>query len=185
MLVFKFPSNLPLGRAPGYANRRETDDNLRAVEKSVKIRKGKEKVMVGSAAKSSGNSNGIKGKEIAGSSIMSGSPRKNDTSLEEFPEGYMGKMLVYKSGAVKFKLGDIMYNVSHFCPASCFLYFPNPVSVDTSFLLEFMLYLIFCPVLETVLHASHFLLRKLYRLTEGRGSRTHVCQFNSFKANYQ
>ncbi|XP_042039909.1 uncharacterized protein LOC121785520 [Salvia splendens] len=103
MLVFKFPPNLPVGRAPGYANRRETDDNLSAVEKSVRIGKGKEKVMVGSVAK---------GKEIAGSFIMSGSPRKKDTSLEEFPEGYMGKMLVYKSGAVKFKLGGIMYNVS-------------------------------------------------------------------------
>ncbi|XP_042042659.1 uncharacterized protein LOC121787876 [Salvia splendens] len=127
MLVFKFPSNLPVGRAPGYANRIETDDNLRAVEKSVKIGKGKEKVMVGSVAKSSGNSNGIKGKEIAGSSIMSGSPCKKDTSLEEFPEGYMGKMLVYKSGAVKFKLGDIMYNV---CPGTACTFHQNVMAVN-------------------------------------------------------
>lgn len=33
-------------------------------------------------------------------------------ALEELPAGFMGKMLVYKSGAVKLKLGDILYDVS-------------------------------------------------------------------------
>lgn len=33
-------------------------------------------------------------------------------SLNELPAGFMGKMLVYKSGAVKLKLGDHLYNVS-------------------------------------------------------------------------
>ena len=33
-------------------------------------------------------------------------------SLEELPSGYMGKMIVYESGAVKLKLGDILYDVS-------------------------------------------------------------------------
>lgn len=32
--------------------------------------------------------------------------------LEELPDGYMGKMLVYKSGAIKLKLGDALYDVS-------------------------------------------------------------------------
>nr|GMC65772.1 DNA-directed RNA polymerase III subunit RPC4-like isoform X2 [Ipomoea batatas] len=32
--------------------------------------------------------------------------------MEELPGGYMGKMLVYKSGAVKLKLGNILYDVS-------------------------------------------------------------------------
>ncbi|XP_057795226.1 uncharacterized protein LOC131011445 isoform X2 [Salvia miltiorrhiza] len=109
MLLFVFPSNLPVGRRPTNASRRETDDNMKAVENSRKNGKGNEKVMVGSVAKSSGNSNGIKGKEIAGSSIMSGYPLKKDTHLEELPEGYMGKMFVYRSGAVKLKLGDIMF----------------------------------------------------------------------------
>lgn len=80
MLVFTFPSDLPLGIRPTNASSRETDDNLKAVEKSVKSEKGKGK-----------------GKAI---------------SLEELPEGRMGKMLVYKSGAVKLKLGDILYDVS-------------------------------------------------------------------------
>lgn len=32
-------------------------------------------------------------------------------SLEELPGGYMGKMLVYKSGAIKLKLGGALYDV--------------------------------------------------------------------------
>ncbi|CAI0404765.1 unnamed protein product [Linum tenue] len=31
---------------------------------------------------------------------------------EKLPEGYMGKMVVYKSGAVKFKIGDVLYDVA-------------------------------------------------------------------------
>ncbi|XAR71822.1 hypothetical protein NMG60_11018256 [Bertholletia excelsa] len=33
-------------------------------------------------------------------------------NLEELPAGHTGKMLVYKNGAVKLKLGDIIYDVS-------------------------------------------------------------------------
>lgn len=32
--------------------------------------------------------------------------------LESLPEGLIGKMLVYKSGAVKLKIGDTIYDVS-------------------------------------------------------------------------
>lgn len=45
----------------------------------------------------------------------SSKPLKNASkacSLNEIPAGKMGKMLVYKSGAVKLKLGDHLYNVS-------------------------------------------------------------------------
>ncbi|XP_057499944.1 uncharacterized protein LOC130784173 isoform X2 [Actinidia eriantha] len=37
---------------------------------------------------------------------------KSCCSLDELPAGFMGKMLVYKSGAVKLKLGDTIYDVS-------------------------------------------------------------------------
>ncbi|KAL9153969.1 hypothetical protein ABFS82_10G083000 [Erythranthe guttata] len=40
-----------------------------------------------------------------------GKPQKT-CNLEELPAGFMGKMLVYKSGAVKLKLGDTLYDVS-------------------------------------------------------------------------
>ena len=42
---------------------------------------------------------------------------KEGGSLEELSEGYMGKVLVYKSGAVKLKLGDALYDVSHVATA--------------------------------------------------------------------
>lgn len=39
-------------------------------------------------------------------------PRQKTCSLNELPSGSMGKLLVYRSGAVKLKLGDIVYDVS-------------------------------------------------------------------------
>ena len=33
-------------------------------------------------------------------------------SLSELPAGFMGKMLVYRSGAVKMKIGDSLFDVS-------------------------------------------------------------------------
>ena len=42
-----------------------------------------------------------KGKEKIGTSTVSGEATKSKNALEELPRGYMGKMLVYKSGAIK------------------------------------------------------------------------------------
>ncbi|XP_022933797.1 DNA-directed RNA polymerase III subunit RPC4-like [Cucurbita moschata] len=39
-------------------------------------------------------------------------PPQKTCSLNEFPSGSMGKLLVYRSGAVKLKLGNIVYDVS-------------------------------------------------------------------------
>ncbi|XP_052198736.1 uncharacterized protein LOC127805930 [Diospyros lotus] len=39
-------------------------------------------------------------------------PSEDACGLAELPAGYMGKMLVYSSGAVKLKLGDTTYDVS-------------------------------------------------------------------------
>lgn len=49
-----------------------------------------------------------KGKEIAGNR------RSNTCGLDNLGSGFMGKMLVYKSGAVKLKLGDNLFDVSIF-----------------------------------------------------------------------
>lgn len=37
---------------------------------------------------------------------------KESISLDKLPEGFLGKMLVYESGAVKFQLGDVVFDVS-------------------------------------------------------------------------
>ncbi|MCE3214857.1 hypothetical protein HAX54_053538 [Datura stramonium] len=47
------------------------------------------------------------GSETANSSKPS---KARACSLNELPGGFMGKMLVYKSGAVKLKLGETLYN---------------------------------------------------------------------------
>lgn len=57
----------------------------------------------------------MKGKEIIDASKPA--PTMNNTSdtacsMKDLPAGFMGKMLVYKSGAVKMKLGDIIFDVS-------------------------------------------------------------------------
>ncbi|GMI84314.1 hypothetical protein like AT5G09380 [Hibiscus trionum] len=53
----------------------------------------------------------VVGQEV-GSSSKSSRTVKKTSGLAEFPAGLMGKMLVYKSGAVKLKLGDTIYNVN-------------------------------------------------------------------------
>ncbi|XP_004514516.1 uncharacterized protein [Cicer arietinum] len=53
----------------------------------------------------------IKGEEKSGTSKVAANTKKG-TNLLELPGGYMGKMLVYKSGAVKIKLGETLFDVS-------------------------------------------------------------------------
>ncbi|TYJ25415.1 hypothetical protein E1A91_A07G048700v1 [Gossypium mustelinum] len=53
-----------------------------------------------------------KGKEKAEHSVSSDrfGALKKGCRLEELPEGYVGKMLVYKSGAVKLKIGETLFD---------------------------------------------------------------------------
>jgi DNA-directed RNA polymerase III subunit RPC4 len=37
----------------------------------------------------------------------------------DLPSGYIGKMLVYRSGKVQMKIGDILFDVSIGTPSSC------------------------------------------------------------------
>ncbi|GER57665.1 DNA-directed RNA polymerase III RPC4 family protein [Striga asiatica] len=54
----------------------------------------------------------VKGPENNGKPVKGKAPSRNPCSLESLPAGHMGKMLVYKSGAVKLKLGETLYDVS-------------------------------------------------------------------------
>ncbi|KAJ4956588.1 hypothetical protein NE237_013371 [Protea cynaroides] len=71
-----------------------------------------------------------KGMETAATSksFKSVDPAEKGCSLEELPPGFMGKMLVYKSGATKLKLGDILYDVS---PGSNCVFDQDVVAINT------------------------------------------------------
>ncbi|KAM3344801.1 DNA-directed RNA polymerase III subunit RPC4 isoform X2 [Capsicum galapagoense] len=117
ILFLQLPANLPLGKWPASTGGRDTAGGLtlpgdrsdKAAELSSPMLKGKE--VAGSAPRLPASA---KGKEIIGSSTISRrhNTTKNIGSLQDLPAGSMGKMLVYKSGTVKLKLGDILYNVS-------------------------------------------------------------------------
>ncbi|MED6167298.1 hypothetical protein PIB30_001192 [Stylosanthes scabra] len=53
-----------------------------------------------------------KGKEKVGTSTASKEPGKKEGPFEGLQKGKMGKMLVYKSGAVKLKIGEILFDVT-------------------------------------------------------------------------
>lgn len=119
LLFLQLPANLPLSKLQASTGGRDTavcltlpgDKSDKAATLSSPMLKGKE--VAGSAPRLLASA---KGKEIADSSTIS--RRHNNTtnkacSLQELPAGSMGKMLVYKSGAIKLKLGDILYDVSH------------------------------------------------------------------------
>ncbi|KAF8008654.1 hypothetical protein BT93_K2348 [Corymbia citriodora subsp. variegata] len=58
-------------------------------------------------------STSVKGKEKAESSASSAADAsERGCRLEDLSGGHMGKLVVYKSGAVKLKLGETLYNVS-------------------------------------------------------------------------
>ncbi|CAJ1940486.1 unnamed protein product [Sphenostylis stenocarpa] len=54
------------------------------------------------------------GKDVKGKSKPPGGSKKVEKlcELKDLPSGYMGKMLVYKSGKIKLKLGNTLYDVS-------------------------------------------------------------------------
>ncbi|TKY68005.1 DNA-directed RNA polymerase III subunit RPC4 [Spatholobus suberectus] len=68
-----------------------------------------------------------KGKEQIGTSTVLGKPK--GIALEELSRGYMGKMLVYKSGAIKLKLGEALLDVS---PGSNCVFAQDIVAVNTA-----------------------------------------------------
>lgn len=62
--------------------------------------------------KQSATANGQQKTNSSGAPGGARNPEK-PCSLGELPAGFMGKMLVYRSGAIKLKLGDTLYDVSY------------------------------------------------------------------------
>ncbi|CAH9098022.1 unnamed protein product [Cuscuta europaea] len=99
LIFFQLPNNLPLRRRD------------MGVQFKLPSAKGKEVVEAPTSAK---------GKEkVENQTADQRSSTDKGCSLNELPSGHMGKMLVYKSGAVKMKLGDILYDVSPGTQISC------------------------------------------------------------------
>lgn len=109
MFFFQFPAELPLSKRSTSVKRKEI------VEVSAK---GKEIVEISAKGKEMVENSASKG--VVGSS-------KKGCSLEELTKGHMGKMLVYKSGAIKLKLGETLYDVS---PGSDCLFAQEAVAID-------------------------------------------------------
>ncbi|CAK9135138.1 unnamed protein product [Ilex paraguariensis] len=153
MLFLQLPPNLPSVKraASGHGKERAEGLKLSGSERVSPSAKGKEiaessvslggtvgsarakgKEIAGSiiSSRDSGASAYTKGKEIVGNSISTGneSASSKGCSLEELPGGYMGKMLVYKSGAIKFKLGETLYDVS---PGSDCMFAQDVVAINT------------------------------------------------------
>lgn len=106
MFVFQLPANIPFGEQPTSTDRMGTAGSLkfpRSGSDSPAIAKGKE-VPLHTSMVSAG--------DRSTSSSVRGNAHKKVCSLEELPAGCLGKLLVYKSGVVKLKMGDILFDVS-------------------------------------------------------------------------
>lgn len=54
-----------------------------------------------------------KGNDKTGSSVKGRDGKLEEgCKLEELAEGFMGKLVIYKSGVIKLKLGETLYDVS-------------------------------------------------------------------------
>ncbi|KAL3521406.1 hypothetical protein ACH5RR_019555 [Cinchona calisaya] len=124
MLYLQLPANLPFGKRPaGTDSKERASSSTPGGTVASAMTKGKE--IPGSFSMVSGSA---KGKEMVNNSMVTNFSKKV-CSLEELPPGYMGKMLVYKSGAVKLKLGDVLYDVS---PGSNCTFAQDIVAINTS-----------------------------------------------------
>ncbi|KAK2975808.1 hypothetical protein RJ640_022825, partial [Escallonia rubra] len=146
MLFLQLPNNLPLVKREAGAAAKLTDEgsnrSILSGHKGVPAG-GKGKEVAGSSLsfKGQGAPAMAKGKELAVSSLSGkevvdrptyswkGNSPKKGCNLEELPMGYMGKMLVYKSGAVKLKLGDTLFDVS---PGSDCVFAQDVVAINTT-----------------------------------------------------
>eukprot|EP01018_Ginkgo_biloba_P031813 Gb_08322 [translate_table: standard] len=88
LLFFQLPSSLPLGKLPVAKTEKAPETSSSANGKSGN-----------SSVDNTASSSDAKSASSEGSSI-----------LKDIPTGFMGKLLVYESGAVKMQLGDILFD---------------------------------------------------------------------------
>ena len=112
LLFFKLPPSLPIVRRSASAKGKEKVFTSAVPDQRSSVAP----VMVG-----------------RGPSLMASGSQRN-VSLKELSGGQMGKLLVYKSGAIKLKLGDTLYDVSSFCNI-CLLLTENTPKLSLSWYL--------------------------------------------------
>ncbi|CAL5364177.1 unnamed protein product [Camellia sinensis] len=112
MFFLQFPDNLPLVKQSASANGKERTDRSKPSGSTGASAGAKGKEIAG---RSTVGDTSVKGKETVGSSmpLETSNASMMGCSLNELPGGYMGKMFVYKSGAIKWKLGEVIHDVSH------------------------------------------------------------------------
>ncbi|XP_028105679.1 uncharacterized protein LOC114304722 [Camellia sinensis] len=123
MIFLQIPANLPLvKRSASVYGKERTDSSKALVSKGASAdAKGKAIADGSISLADTGVSSAAKGKVTAGSSMPLGTGNASTwcCGLGELNGGYMGKMLVYKSGAIKWKLGEVIYDVSPGLSCAC------------------------------------------------------------------
>ncbi|XP_057488990.1 uncharacterized protein LOC130774966 [Actinidia eriantha] len=107
LLFLQLPATLPLVKRSASADGKEKAESSKPLESkgASASPKGKE-IATGASATAKGN-------QKEGSSMPPEVANANECcSLEDLPAGHMGKMQVYKSGVIKWKLGEVTYDVA-------------------------------------------------------------------------
>ncbi|GMP24015.1 hypothetical protein CsSME_00001424 [Camellia sinensis var. sinensis] len=128
MFFLQFPDNLPLVKQSASANGKERTDSSKPSGSTGASAGAKGKEIAG---RSTVGDTSVKGKETVGSSmpLETSNASMMGCSLNELPGGYMGKMFVYKSGAIKWKLGEVIHDVSPGVSCKCF---QDVVAINTA-----------------------------------------------------
>ncbi|KAI8007956.1 DNA-directed RNA polymerase III subunit RPC4 [Camellia lanceoleosa] len=123
MIFLQIPANLPLVKRSANVYGKERTDSSKALVSKGASADAKGKAIADGliSLADTGASSAAKGKVTAGSSMPLGTGNASTwcCGLEELNGGYMGKMLVYKSGAIKWKLGEVIYDVSPGLSCAC------------------------------------------------------------------
>lgn len=101
MFLFQFPEALPLAKELTAAVDGEGNNARLAIENAGKRGNGNKLDAAAAENKKSGNK-----------PADAGNKPKRDCTLKDPPSGFIGKLLVYKSGKVKMKIGDAVFDVS-------------------------------------------------------------------------
>lgn len=100
MFLFQFPAALPLAKPPAAAADGEGREG------------GADATNVGTRGSDNRPDAAAAGSQRSGNRPTDADKKPKGCSLKDLPSGFIGKMLIYKSGKVKMKIGDALFDVS-------------------------------------------------------------------------